>query len=124
MSDNLYIPQRMDPFMKVSEILKIFKISRTAWYVWIREGFAPRGIRVTHRNTIWRESDVQELVQRVARGEKPAVTKRERPTKKPPSACPNNPPTTPSCGGAPANTRHNYMRPSRRRAHDGQAASQ
>lgn len=48
----------MDRFLRLSEVLKIFPISKSTLWLEIKEGRFPAPVRLTERTVAWLESDL------------------------------------------------------------------
>ncbi len=47
-------------------VLERVTISRSGWYIGIREGRYPAPVRLSPRRVAWRESDINRLIQQLA----------------------------------------------------------
>lgn len=62
-------------FMRLREILgdpkqgipAIIPVSRTTWYEGVKQGKFPAPVQLTERTTAWRSTDIEELVERLAK---------------------------------------------------------
>lgn len=55
-----------DRILRLPEVLRLFPVSRSAWYQGIAEGRYPPGIKLTARAVGWKKSDVDKLVASLA----------------------------------------------------------
>ena len=44
----------------------ILPIGLSTWWAWVKEGRAPRGIKISSRITVWKKNDVLSLVDRLS----------------------------------------------------------
>lgn len=51
-------------FVRLSQILSLIPISRSAWWAGIREGKFPQGIKLGSKTTVWRAEDIRNLIER------------------------------------------------------------
>ena len=50
-------------FLRLPQVLALIPISRSAWWVGIREGKFPKGIKLGSKTTVWRAEDIRALIQ-------------------------------------------------------------
>jgi prophage regulatory protein len=55
--------------LRAPQVLKRLPICRSAWWLGVKEGKYPAGIKLSPRVTVWRESDVDALIARLWAGE-------------------------------------------------------
>jgi predicted DNA-binding transcriptional regulator AlpA len=53
--------QGNDRLLRLPAVLSILSISRSSWWLGIREGRFPRPIKLGQRTSAWRESDIRAL---------------------------------------------------------------
>ena len=51
-------------FLRISQVLALIPISRSAWWAGIREGKFPQGIKLGSKTTVWRAEDIRNLIER------------------------------------------------------------
>jgi len=85
----------LDRFMRLPEVENITGLKKSAIWKWIQEGNFPKGIQLSKKTTVWRESAVKEWqdsfdrpTEPVEVQEKPSATskpqsRRRRVTKRP-----------------------------------------
>jgi len=56
-------------FLRLPEVLKVFPVSKTAWWRGIREGRYPASIKLGARTTAWRAEDIRDLINRLGKGD-------------------------------------------------------
>lgn len=49
-------------FVRLSQILSLIPISRSAWWAGIRQGKYPKGIKLGTKTTVWRAEDIRHLI--------------------------------------------------------------
>ena len=59
------IPQR-ERYLREREVLQILPVSRYLWLTGIKAGNYPAGIKLSPRVTVWRASDIDALMARLA----------------------------------------------------------
>ena len=52
----------LDGYLRLDDVLKLFPVSRTAWWHGIREGRYPAGHKLSGRTTAWRVQDIRNLL--------------------------------------------------------------
>ena len=55
-----------EKLLRLSEVLTRVPISRSAWYMGIKDGKFPPPIKLGPKTSAWRESDVNRLIQELA----------------------------------------------------------
>ena len=55
-------------FFRLDEVLKIFPVSKSAWWEGVRSGRYPRAFKLSERVNAWKREDIEELVQKVLDG--------------------------------------------------------
>lgn len=56
-------------FLRLSEVLKLIPLSKSAWFRGVAEGRFPRPVKLTQRASAYRASDIRDLLERLGRGE-------------------------------------------------------
>jgi len=56
-----------DPLLRLPEVLRLFPVSRSAWYQGIAEKRFPPGVKLSERTVAWRRSDIDRLIQSLGR---------------------------------------------------------
>ena len=59
-------------FLKINEIVGdngILPISKASWYRGIKEGYYPEPVKIGKRASVWRSDDIQDLIERMNKGE-------------------------------------------------------
>jgi len=49
--------------LRLCEVLRIFPVSKSSWWLGVREGRYPKPIRLGPRTVAWLESSIRELIQ-------------------------------------------------------------
>ena len=52
-------------YLRLSQILNILPISKTAWWEGCRSGLYPKPVKLGPRTTAWRVEDIRELMERI-----------------------------------------------------------
>lgn len=52
-------------FLRIGEVLKLFPVSKSTWWLGIKEGRFPAGVKLSERVTAWRVEDIEKLMQEV-----------------------------------------------------------
>jgi len=55
-------------FYRLTEVLKIYPVSKSEWWLGVKERRYPAAIRLTKRTTCWRKSDIFALVEKLSGG--------------------------------------------------------
>ncbi len=50
-------------FLRLKQILEIFPVSKSHWYEGIQKGIYPPPIKPTKNMSMWRESDITQLIE-------------------------------------------------------------
>lgn len=51
-----------DELLRLPAVLKLLKISRSAWYLGIKRNYYPSPVRISQRSVAWRRSDILKLI--------------------------------------------------------------
>jgi len=57
------IPQTLDPLLREPARRAVTGLSRSAWYVLMNEGEAPKPVPIGQRAVAWRSSDLQKWIE-------------------------------------------------------------
>ena len=49
-------------FLRAKQIHPLLGIGLSTWWLWVKEGRAPKGIRLGTRTTVWRAEDIRALL--------------------------------------------------------------
>lgn len=52
-----------DSLLRLPQVLARLPISRSHWWRGVKEGRFPQGIKLSTRVTVWRQSDIDTLIQ-------------------------------------------------------------
>lgn len=55
-----------ESFLRLSQVLKVFPVSKSTWWNGVRDGIFPKPVKLTQRTTAWRRSDIVKLCARVS----------------------------------------------------------
>ncbi len=54
-------------FLRLKEVLKLFPVSKSTWWLGIQTGHFPKPVKLSTRITAWRVCDIQKLLTEMAR---------------------------------------------------------
>ena len=54
-------------FMRLKPILEIFPVSKSAWWLGVKQGRYPKPVKLGPRTTAWRVSDIRKLIEETSR---------------------------------------------------------
>jgi|GEM_PF-6377141 len=57
-----------DALWRIPQVLEVTGFRKSKWWELVREGIAPQGIKLGARITVWRASEVQAFIEKVATG--------------------------------------------------------
>ncbi|MCI5060199.1 MAG: AlpA family phage regulatory protein [Alphaproteobacteria bacterium] len=49
-------------FLRLSQILKVFPVSKSTWWAGVKEGKFPQPVKLGPKITAWRAEDIQDLL--------------------------------------------------------------
>lgn len=52
-----------ETLLRLPQVLARLSISRSLWWRGIKEGRFPQGVKLSPRVTVWRQSDIEALIQ-------------------------------------------------------------
>lgn len=52
-------------YVRLPQILKIFPVSKSAWWEGCRNGIFPKPVKLGRRTTAWRVEDIRALMERI-----------------------------------------------------------
>jgi prophage regulatory protein len=58
-------------FYRLPDVLKKIPVSKSTWWAGVKSGRYPSGIKISQRTTAWRQQDIQDLCDRLAKGARP-----------------------------------------------------
>lgn len=53
-------------FLRITQVLEIIPVSRSTWWNGCKSGKYPKPIKLGARTTVWKASEIQELVKKIA----------------------------------------------------------
>lgn len=56
-------------FLRLSDVLKLIPLSKSAWFRGVSAGLFPRPVKLTKRASGYRAEDIRALLERLGRGE-------------------------------------------------------
>jgi prophage regulatory protein len=48
--------------IRLPEVLQLYPVSRSSWYLGIKTGKYPKPVKLGERSSAWRESDIKRLI--------------------------------------------------------------
>ena len=54
-----------DSFLRLAEVLTVIRISKSSWYLGIQQGLYPPPLRLGKRTSVWRRSQIEQLIAQV-----------------------------------------------------------
>lgn len=57
--------EQQEKLLRLPQVLEIIPISRSAWWNGCREGKFPQPIKLGPKTTVWKLSEIQELLNRI-----------------------------------------------------------
>jgi len=58
--DTSYLPE--SGYVRLSQILKVFPVSKATWWKGVKEGAYPPSVKLGKRITAWKVEDIRELM--------------------------------------------------------------
>ena len=52
-------------FLRLPQVLERYPVSKSTWWAGIREGKYPKPVKLSERTSAWRESDIDDLIDRL-----------------------------------------------------------
>jgi predicted DNA-binding transcriptional regulator AlpA len=52
-------------FYRVTKIIDLLSISRSTWWLWVQNGKAPKGRKISTGVTVWRRSDIHAFIEKL-----------------------------------------------------------
>ena len=52
-------------FLRVSQILQILPVSRTQWFNWVRDGIAPKPVKLGNKIIAFRTVEINEFIKHI-----------------------------------------------------------
>lgn len=49
-------------YLRVKQIAQLLSIGKSTWWLWVKTGKAPAGIKFGNRVTVWKSEDIQAFV--------------------------------------------------------------
>lgn len=62
------IKQTQTGFYRLPTVLSLIPVSRSSWWAGVKAGKYPAGIKIGSNTTVWRQSEIHELCERLAKG--------------------------------------------------------
>jgi predicted DNA-binding transcriptional regulator AlpA len=51
-----------EKFLRLPDVLSYFPVSKSHWWEGVKSGLYPKGIKISPKITVWRESDINALI--------------------------------------------------------------
>lgn len=51
-------------FLRLSQVLERIPVGKSTWWAWIACGKAPKGLKLSEKVTVWKESDIQAFIEK------------------------------------------------------------
>ncbi len=55
-------------FLRLPDVLKVFPVSKSKWWLGVKNGEFPKPVKLSERTTAWRVRDIEELINKVNQG--------------------------------------------------------
>jgi len=72
-NNHLHVSRPLIPvnasYVRLHTILEIFPISKSTWWLGIREGRFPKGIKLSSNITAWRAEDIRQLIESIGKNQ-------------------------------------------------------
>lgn len=65
MNQNTQKEAKSQRLLRLPQVLEYLPISKSSWWSGVKEGKYPASLKLGPRTTVWRESDILELVNRL-----------------------------------------------------------
>ena len=59
-------------FVRLPVVLRVYPVSRSAWWQGVRDGRYPPSVKLGARTTAWRAEDIRALIEQTRRGQRTA----------------------------------------------------
>lgn len=53
--------------LRLPQVLKLAPVSKSTWWLWVRQGKAPAPLKLSERTTCWRRSDILAFLEKAGR---------------------------------------------------------
>jgi predicted DNA-binding transcriptional regulator AlpA len=53
-------------FLRLSQVLELIPVSKSTWWLGVKNGHYPKPIKLSEKTTAWRVEDIQELIAKLA----------------------------------------------------------
>jgi len=58
-----------DGFLRLPQILDLIPIAASTWWLWISQGKAPRGVKISPRVTVWSRKSISQFIEKFSQGD-------------------------------------------------------
>ena len=55
-----------EALLRVNSVLNFVDVCPATWWAWVAAGQAPKGIKLSHKITVWKRSEIQAFVDKLA----------------------------------------------------------
>ncbi len=69
--DTVSIPET--GFLRLSQVLAVFPVKRSTWYLGVLEGRYPKPHKLGPRSSAWRAEDIRQLISQAERNDKKLI---------------------------------------------------
>jgi len=52
-------------FIRLSQILELYPVSKSTWWLGVKNGDFPKPVRLSARTTAWKVQDILDLIERI-----------------------------------------------------------
>ncbi|MEH6648876.1 MAG: hypothetical protein V7707_02490 [Motiliproteus sp.] len=49
-------------FYRIDQILELIPVSKSLWRAWVADGKAPKSIKLSQKNAVWKQADIHALI--------------------------------------------------------------
>lgn len=53
-------------FLRVTDVIKIIPIGKSTWWLWVKEGKAPKPLKLSKNVAVWKVEDIRALCEKLA----------------------------------------------------------
>lgn len=51
-----------EKLLRIRQVLELVPIGRSTWWLWVGQGRAPAGLKLSEGVTVWRQSDIDRFL--------------------------------------------------------------
>lgn len=56
-------------FLRLPQVLQQIPVSKSTWWQWVKDGKAPKPVKLSPQITCWKSEDIQSLIVKLAESE-------------------------------------------------------